>query len=185
MIEFTTGPDDPNAPGCYGSALTFKPDALECKGCMFAARCGPLSAERLDALRARLGITGVPAPRKARVTLSDIATAGPTLTNVLPKKVAELMERLERAGIKVTESFARGENPFTEKGKPAFLLITAHLLLNLQRGLGREELVRAYQKKLNWSLGTATAHAAQACQLLVALGAATEANGQLHLKRTA
>lgn len=45
---------DELAPGCFGSALTFKKGASECEVCLFAARCEPISKARERRLSKRL-----------------------------------------------------------------------------------------------------------------------------------
>jgi hypothetical protein len=184
MIVYTTGPDNPDAPGCYGSALTFKADASECRTCQFAGACGPLSQERLASLRARLGIVE-PTRRTFKAPVAKLAetTPGPTLTSDLPKKVEAELQRIERNGIIITTALKEGRNPFEAKRKPAFLFLTCHLLLGLKRGITRAELRHALQRKLNWTEGTAAAHATQAAQVLVAAGAAYDVDGILTLKR--
>lgn len=167
------------APGCYGSALTYSADGPECRSCMFAATCKPLSLERRTALRAKLGIPDrAPVPAKVR---TQPASDGASLMSTLPKKVGEAVQRIERMGVKVTEALRQGVNPFTTK--PAFLRLTCHLLLRMPDGFDRQSLKHGLMRKLDWSEGTASSHAAQAFQILVALGAAEEINGKLTMKR--
>lgn len=172
------------APGCYGFALSFKEGSAECSTCQFAARCQVIGTEQLARRRLELGITAKPVKeRKPRVVAAAVeAVAGSTLTGGLPKKVEELMQRIERAGIRVTEGLREGRNPFLGQ-KPAFLSVACHLILNIEQGVDRATLNKAFQKKLNWSEGTAAAHTTQAFQALIALGAAHEANGRLTLTR--
>lgn len=47
--------DDRLAPGCFGSALTFKPDSPECNKCLFAPRCEVISNDRARRLFRKLG----------------------------------------------------------------------------------------------------------------------------------
>ena len=173
-------PDLHLAPGCFGSALTYKESQVECQTCPFAERCKPISEARMERLRAKLGIAVKPA--KPVVERKQIVKDAGVMT--LPKKVEELMERIDRAGIKITESLREGRNPFADKKKPAFLLVACHLLLHLSGNqISRQGLCEAFMKKFEWSEGTAAAHALQASQLLVAVGAATETDGRISLKR--
>lgn len=167
------------APGCFGIGLIYKAEANECRVCPFQERCGPLAAERLAALRLKLGIVEK-RPVVAKSTVRP-APAKPQTSMALPKKVEELMVRIERAGIKVTETLARGENPF--QSKPFFMRIACHLLLRIPAGISRDQLKSALMSKLDWGDGTAAAHALQAVQLLEALGAAKEEDGILRLRR--
>ncbi|AMB48375.1 hypothetical protein [Methylobacterium sp. AMS5] len=174
------------APGCYGFALSFKEGSPECSTCPFAGRCQAIGAEQLARRRAELGIvapvkrTRTPSPAPAPVAA---ATAAPgALTSEMPKKVAELLARIERMGIKVTEALAEGRNPFAGT-KIGFLAVACHLMMKLDQGVERALLIKAFQQKLNWSEGTAAAHATQAFQALEALGAASNSNGRLTLMR--
>jgi len=173
----TTLPDNPNAPGCFGSALTFSDTAPECRSCIFATQCQPLSESRRVALRAKFGIV----ERKHRVTKPQAPPVDDNLlSSTLPKKVAEIVQRLDKLGFRVLPALLRGENPFTTK--PAFLRVTCHLLLHMPQGIDRHMLRHAFAKKLNWSEGTAAAHATQAFQILGALGATQEINGRLTIR---
>lgn len=165
------------APGCFGLGMVYRAEAKECVSCPFQAQCAPLATTRLATVRAELGI--VERKKVSRPTRAETATAG-AMTDY-PKKVVELMERIDRAGIKVTEMLAARQNPF--KSSPAFMRVTCHLLLGLG-SIKRDLLQRALMSKLEWSEGTAAAHAMQASQLLQALGAATEANGIITLRST-
>lgn len=42
------------APGCFGSALTYRADATECLQCMFASRCQPIHVDSVALLTAAL-----------------------------------------------------------------------------------------------------------------------------------
>ena len=166
--------DESQAPGCYGSALTYDMGSAECSQCMFAAQCGPKSAERMKYLREKLNLPM--SKEKAKPIMAPVARP---MEMAMPKKVLELLERIERAGIRVTEALSKGQNPFM---KPAFLRVTCHLLLHLKDGIDTPTLAMALAKKLEWQPGTASAHAIQARQALIALGAAEEINGKLRLK---
>ena len=169
-----------SAPGCYGSALTFKESASECIACIFKETCKPQSEARLEALRAKFGIkVRAPVTRKrAEVTKTEDGTF---LMTSLPRKIEDLVLRIERAGIDVSGKLSRGENPFEKR--PFFLRITCHLLLNLPNGIERKVLQVALQRKLNWTEGTAVSQALQASQLLQALGVADEINGCIKLRK--
>ena len=166
-------------PGCYGQALTFNESLADCKSCPFAGDCKIASGEALARLREAHGI--VVHRKRERSKPTPTAPSSGALT--LPKKVEELLARIERAGVRVGEALRERRNPF---GKDfPFLRITAHLLLVVPFGVTRENLVTGFEQRLNWSRGTAAAHATQAFQALVALGVAEEIDGRLNLKRTA
>lgn len=173
----TSLPDNPLAPGCFGSALTHREGSPECHGCPFADQCAPLSTQRLAALRERLGVVKGRTKKPPAPTIET--PDGVELT--IPRKVLDLIQRVDRAGIKVTESLLRGENPFTST--PTFLRVCCHVLLKVPGGVNRKTLTMALQRKLDWTEATASAHAGQAVHLLTALGAISEMNGLLKLKR--
>lgn len=164
----------PHAPGCFGSALTYQQDAPECQSCAFAAACGPRSQQRLIELRARFNIQ--PPAEKSRVKKPA------TGDFYMPVKVAALLARINGFGVDVAAAIRRGDNPFLTTG-PRFLAVTTHLLTRYEDGVTRENLVAVLQAKLNWTQGTAAAHALQAVQALIALGVADETNGRL-IKKT-
>jgi hypothetical protein len=166
------------APGCYGMGTLFKAESNECSTCPFGATCGPKAALQLERIRAEMGIVVKVAPPKRLVKNPTVSPTALALN--LPKKVAELMTRIDAAGIKVTEALAQGLNPFTTR--PSFLRVTCHLLLKLPMGISRDLLCTCFMSKLNWSKGTADAHVIQAVQYLKAVGAANEVDGSLRLR---
>lgn len=169
-------PEVAHAPGCFGSALAFKEEDPQCQSCMFASDCKPRSQARLAALRAQYGIAE-PKPKVARPAIK--IASGETLT--VPVKVAELIGRIERAGVSVTEAFAQGRNPFVST--PLFLRLFSHLLLRLP-SVTRPMLTTAFQTKLEWTPQTAASHTSLAVQTFLALGAIDDLNGQLTIRRT-
>jgi hypothetical protein len=167
-------------PGCFGQALTYSENIVECRGCPFATSCKTEHLLALARMREEHGIVIHTKPHKTASVSSTSVTSGSEMT--LPKKVESLLANFERAGIKVSEAFAVGVNPFAGIG-PKFMRITAHALLRLPGGILRAELINFFETKLKWSKGTAAAHATQAFQALIALGVAEELNGRLIKKR--
>lgn len=167
------------APGCFGSALAYDDAAPICTVCKFSAECQPLHATNLKALRESLGIpdSGV---RKRKVENAPAGEAGMTM----PVKTKALINRIEGAKLRVTESFANGVNPFANMGSN-FLKIVGHLLLKSPRPLTRQDFAMAFQMKLNWSQGTADSHARMAIQALQYIGAIDEVDGAVKLRRDA
>jgi hypothetical protein len=132
--------------------------------------------QALADLRRELGVAEPPAPPPVdNPILTNNAVHPTAMVAPIPKKVMELVEKLDRAGIKVTEAIANGKNPFSDKQK--FLKIACFFLLRFQGGVKREALELALMTGMDWSKGTAAAHALQASQLFQALGVATEMNG--------
>lgn len=165
-------------PGCFGSALTFEAEAAECRSCPFAPRCGPLSAERLQALRAKYGITIKTKRGRPKIEPKPAAVA---MTPVIPPDIQALADRIEGAGLRVTEKLGKGENPFPERF--GFLRVFAHLLLRAPGGFDRPLLKRALAQKLGCSAETAEAYTRKAVLLMTALGAIRETNGMFQIKR--
>lgn len=176
----TYEPANPDAPGCYGSALAYRPNGVECPTCQFAEMCRPIAEACLATLRAKLGIAASTAPKRRFTPAEQPAEGAGTVIAQVPKKVANLMQRIEERGIRVGEALARRENPFPADMK--FLLVTAHLLLRSQNGLSRTGLHHALRRTLGWSESTATSHVTQAFQLFIALGVAEVRNEALNLK---
>lgn len=167
--------DETQAPGCYGSALTYDMGSAECSQCMFAAQCGPKSAERMRYIREKLNL-----PERKTTRRQVVTPAKPQPVEMsLPKKVVELLDRIDRAGIKVTERLKRRENPFVT---PRFMKIACQVLLLYPQGISLAALIEIYVRKLGWNKKTAAAHAVQARHALIALGAAEEHNDKLRLK---
>jgi hypothetical protein len=175
-------PDKPRfAPGCFGGALTYNPAGMECKSCAFAADCSVISVARTNRLRAELGLAvDKPKTVKKPAASAPVSSASPTMTASLPKKVQDLLGRIERSGVKVAETLAKGENPFPTIG---FLKLTAHVLLKRPEGVDRQMLRTCLEHKFGWGEASAAPHATQAFQVLIALGVATETNGRLVLKK--
>jgi hypothetical protein len=170
------------APGCYGLGMLYKPASNECKTCPFGQTCGPIAGDQLLRLRAELGIVAPPAPKVRKVAgAAPTPSAHPTtFMPSLPKKVQEVMDWIDKQGIRVGEALAQGINPFT--ARPQFLRVTCHLLLKQRVGIKRDLLCHCFMTKLEWSKGTADAHVIQAVQVLKALGVADEVDGRLALK---
>lgn len=167
-------------PGCYGQALTYSDEQAECAACPFAATCKVEHLAAIARLREQHGI--VIRPRTRMPPADEEAAPRRSLNGfTLPKKVEELLTRIDEAGIKVCEALAKGKNPFG--GAFRFMRVTSHLLLHAPAGVTREHLITAFESYFQWSRGTAAAHATQAFTALKALGAAQEQNGRLILKR--
>src|SRR5690606_2664164 len=81
------------APGCFGSALAFQPDHAVCRGCKFVEQCRPMHEENLARLRAELNVKD----KRQRFEMSEPTQVNPNPgAKVLPKKVREYCERLDR-----------------------------------------------------------------------------------------
>lgn len=171
------------APGCYGRAMSYRSGTPECDLCPLATSCAPLSIARTQAIRARLGIVAKPPKPPVVSKMPEPAAAiayRQAMGMSLPVKVIDLLGRIERSGIRVTETLARGENPFTET--PAFMRVICHLLLRRPQGLNRRTITMALMHQFKWQETTATPHTTQAIQALAALGAIRDQDGIVSLK---
>ncbi|OCP22016.1 MULTISPECIES: hypothetical protein [unclassified Ensifer] len=169
----------PFAPGCFGSALAFDDQAPVCSVCKFAESCRPLHEHNLQILRDRVGVKGK-GSKKAKNPLVDRPPADPAKLTV-PKKVQELVDKLDKSNLRVTESFTKGVNPFASSS--SFLKIAGHLLLKLRQPLDRQTLAYAFTSKLGWTEGTADSHARMTIQALTHIGAVVNIDGLISLRR--
>lgn len=175
----------PFAPGCFGSALAYKDGDSVCMGCVFQAQCQPVHVEARIALRQRLGIK---TPEEIKAEKQPVAKVvfkdqSPEAL-ALPKKVQELVDKLDRGGYNVVESLKSGQNPFG--AAMPFMKIAAHLLLALaprQKTIDRDLLTTAFVSKLGWQENTAEAHARMAIQALTHIGAVENMDGAIILRR--
>lgn len=169
------------APGCYGISLLHREGSNECRTCPFAPQCAPIARAQLVALRAELGIK----PASVKVSKAG-PSVSPTpsssaLSTRMPVKVQELVDSIERAGIKVCEALSRGINPF--HGKFPFMYVACHMLLKAKHeGIARERMSKAFENTLHIGKGTADAYAAQAVRALKEIGAINESNGLARLR---
>lgn len=169
------------APGCYGSALTYEEGAAECRTCPFAEGCAPLSKASLERIQLKLGIIK-PAPQPAQAVPSQPLLKQSVLTARLPKKVVEFLERFERQGIRITEALNRRENPFMKSSAP--FRIACHLLIKMPNGIDSGLLATALQLKLAWTKESSDAYARLVFQTLEAAGATVVKDGKTMIRRS-
>ena len=178
----------PFAPGCFGSALTFKGDDVACSGCIFRDQCEPAHKIALEELRTRLSITAPVTRTDAqaeqaaykRAEREALIARDPEVMS-LPVKVQDLVLRLDRGNFQIREKLAQGENPFVHR--IPFMAIVAHLLLRMREPVDRHIISTCFVQKLNWQQGTADAHARMAIQLLTHIGAVDNMDGRISLRR--
>lgn len=167
-------------PGCYGSALTYEEGSPECATCPFAENCAPLSRASLERIHAKFGIN--PSSVRKRPQPPPEPVKRSVFSDRLPKKVLDLVERIERKGIRITEALREGRNPFVTKPVP--FRIACHLLLKLRNdGLEPPMLVQALQMKLAYTPEGADATARLVLQVLEAVGATVEVGGKITIRR--
>jgi hypothetical protein len=172
----------PFSPGCFGSALAFKEDDVACRSCKFAGECKPMHLSAQKALRERYGIQTtqeVIADEKAKRSEEKAARAAAIdpAALTLPKKVQELILRLDRGNYDIVRKLQNGENPFGASMK--FMALVAHLLLRLPQ-VDKGLITTAF-----WQENTAEAHARMAIQALEHVGAIDNRDGLVSIRRAA
>lgn len=178
----------PFSPGCFGSAIAFKEDDVVCSACQFAGQCKPVHLATLQAMREKFGIKTTQQLTDERVQARVEAKAAkqapptdPTLMTV-PKKVRELLERLDRGKYDVVAKLKKGENPFGSA--IPYMMLACHLLLNFNTPVDKDFLSTAFVRKLGWQKGTADAHARMAIQALTHVGAVENRDGLITIRRS-
>lgn len=166
------------APGCFGSALTYREGDMVCRRCPFAKACGDEHLVAMERLRERLGI--VVKPRRKKPVEAKEEIADPSRL-ALPNKVQKLLERLDKEAFDVVAKLRRGENPFLTT--LPFMAVACHLLIKLDGPLSQTLLAAAMVKKLGWKDVTASAHARMALQALEHVGAITLTDGMAVMRR--
>lgn len=131
-----------------------------------------------EALQRRFGLTPVLRAPSAAASQPSVDPASMTL----PKKVQELITRLDSGEYRVIDSLAAGINPFEGKGM-SFMRLVCHLLLRIDGSLNREVLSTAFVTKLGHKEETADAHARMAIQALTHIGAVQNTDGNIRLRR--
>lgn len=172
------------APGCFGSALAFKPNEGICTACVFRQQCEPAHQIAFEALRAELGIdTPATRGRPAVVEQSrrDLFERDPSAMT-LPKKVQDLIARIDRGNYEVRANLSRNVNPFT--GKIPFLSIITELLLRYGKPVTVPVLTIAFVMKLEWQEDTAKAHARIGLAALKHLGIVEQDGDEFTLNKS-
>jgi hypothetical protein len=154
------------APGCFGSALMFQVNGMTCSACPFSEQCEPVHRASLGLMRRRFGIE---VKEEAPVMRRKSQTTGEAFQ--IPKKVRDLLNRIDDQSLDITSSLRQGKNPFAGLTQYKFLSITCHLLLNLEVPITQPLLSRGFVRSMNWKQSTADAHARMAFQALQHVGA--------------
>ena len=167
------------APGCFGTVMNYKPTDMICGSCQFAKSCGECVIVRRQELAELLHL---PIYRKRFVQEKAPETPAKEVGFTLPKKVTELLERLDNGSFDIIGSLGRGENPFSGKSH-LFMRIACHLLLNSSIPISQNMLSTSLATHLKWAKGTADAHARMALIALKHVGAIDDMDGNYSLKR--
>ncbi|MDE4297053.1 hypothetical protein PXK56_17850 [Phaeobacter gallaeciensis] len=171
------------APGCFGSALHFQGEGMVCAACPFKGECEPVHNMALQAMRERLGIKMPPVRRAAPLPTNEEATEdGTRLT--LPKKVRELLGKLDRENLDITGKMKQGVNPFAGLGRYGYMMITCHLIMHLRVPVTQKIISAGLATKLGWANGTADAHARMAVQALEHVGAIDNNDGIFSVRKS-
>jgi hypothetical protein len=165
------------APGCFGSALGFRGADMVCRACQFASACEPVHLMVQEQLREKFGIKPKLEPVAARPTPLDPAAIK------LPKKVRDLLDRLDQGDFDIVGSLRRGANPFG--ATMPFMAVACHLLLRRAEPFGRDYLAAALSHKFGWQPETAQEHARIAIYALLHVGAVNSNDGLISRKETA
>lgn len=176
------------SPGCFGSALAFKRDDVACRSCKFAELCEPAHLEAQRVLRERYGIqtTQEVIREKNERAAEEKAARRQALDPAaltLPKKVQDLILRIDRGNYDIVGKLQRGENPFG-KAIP-YMAVICHLLLRVREPFGRDYVAAAFARKFEWAPGTADAHARMAIKVLEHVGAIDHTDGQIRIREAA
>ncbi|PZR92068.1 MAG: hypothetical protein DI537_14680 [Stutzerimonas stutzeri] len=176
------------SPGCFGSAIAFKKDDAACATCQFFAKCQVVSETARDALRDRYGIMTTREAINDRIRKREEAkadrdrqlSADPAMLTV-PKKVRELLDRLDRGNYDIVGKLKRGINPFGSA--MPWMAIACHLLINHNQRVDQGFISVALERKLGWKKGTADAHARMAIQALTHVGAIESLDGTIAIRK--
>jgi hypothetical protein len=171
------------APGCFGSALMFRGEDMVCAACPFRAQCEPAHQVNLAAMRERLGIK-VPVQRKRAPALppAEAINEDPSRMS-LPKKVRELLSRLDRENLDIVGKIQKGVNPFAGIERYRYMQIACHLIMNMQVPVTQKLIAVGLAKAMDWADGTADAHARMAVQALEHVGAVSNNDGTFSVRR--
>lgn len=162
------------APGCFGSALNFNASGMVCAACPFKADCEPAHQASLTALRSKLGIK----VEEKKTTKSErVQVDEPEDRLALPKKVRQLLARIDRSDLNIVENIKAGFNPFKDVPSMRFMHIACHLVMNLDVPVNHKIISVGLMKSMGWSKGTADAHARMAAQALQHVGAIQNTDG--------
>ncbi len=164
------------APGCFGSALTFKATDMVCQNCPFAAKCEPMHLQSAILLREKMGLK----PLKTVAPAPVVAAPVDPLAMSLPKKVQDLLLKLNTGSYDVVGKLSRGENPFG--AAIPFMAAACHILLKVSRPVDRDFFSTAFMKKFGWQKPAADEKARIAIYALVHVGAIVSNDGLISLK---
>jgi DNA-directed RNA polymerase specialized sigma24 family protein len=178
ISEKVTKPEILGAPGCYGSALTYSENHIECKSCEFASSCSVLSLDRRNKLRESLGIKIK--SEKKKTPQAVVSAPRPALTMTTPKSVLDIVERINKSKIRVGELLRSGVNPFPSD--PKFLAVACLMLIKLGT-VTRPLIAKGIERKLGVSEKMASSLALAAIMTLKEIGVIDESNGNYTIRR--
>lgn len=167
------------APGCFGSALAFQESHPLCASCQFVTDCKPLHEVNLAHLKKECHIQD-----RRSFTMNSPSAGNPNPgARVLTKKVREYLDKIEKAGIRITEGLSQGVNPFDPKVM-SFMHVAAHLLLRLKEPVQSRTLALAFTRRFNCGESTAEAYVRITTQILRHVGAVDVMDGGMILRRS-
>ncbi len=101
----------------------------------------------------------------------------------LPKKVRELLNKLDVEDLDIVGKLKNGVNPFAGIDRYRYMMVACHLVMRLKVPVTQKVLSAGLIKSMNWSEGTADAHARMAVQALCHVGAIENNDGILSVRR--
>ena len=169
------------APGCFGSALTYKATDMICRACPFAGDCAPAHEVAKAEMRARFGITVKSKPSadpKPEPSASGDVIESPEM--VIDRKTQELLDRIDRSGMSIAGSLRDGINPFEKTMR--FMKVACHLLLRLPN-VSQDMITAGCMHAIGCQRNTAETYARLAVRVLTHVGAVEVNDGLLSIRR--
>ena len=150
------------APGCFGLALTFVADSVECKTCEFKIACEPIHLRRKSALHKALGI-------KTK-----------NKNGISKSVVSRTLDAIEEKHIDVAGKIGNGENPFDNTFPK--LKLGYHLLLNMSGKANDDMLKMAFIRKMGIDQDKANEVVSYVVTTLYALDAIYKKDGKYFVR---
>lgn len=167
------------SPGCFGSALGFRATDMLCRRCEFAAQCEPVHVLMKEQLREKFGIVA----KKVKAPVEKKAVPVDPVAIVLPKKLQDLLDRLNNFGFDIINKLSRKVNPF-DQSMPG-LWVACALLTKMDMPISRDLLTTALMRKMKWQEPQARESASIAVYALLHVGAVRSLDGKISLKEVA
>lgn len=146
-----------------------------CGACAFRSQCEPAHLVAKAALRSHFGIE-----IKRRRSTSIAATLPAPGEDDMPHKIVTLLHNINATGIDIKVALQSGVNPFSSTLK--FMAIACHLVMKMPK-VNAGLIAQGCVKMLGCQQATAETYAKQAIIVLTHVGAVSNTNGVISLKR--